>query len=506
MDIAYLLRRAARQFPSMPAVDDGRVRRSLDALVDRAERLANAFDALGVPAGASVGLLSENRSEYVEADAAIALGRRTRVALNARLHLDDFRYVAADSDMRLLLHSAGHNEAAIALRDEFGMETISFDPDGGSPWYERLIDGADASARVRSTVPEEPAWLTYTSGTTGRPKGVVLSHRSVREVAFNLLVELGPVTPGQQLVLTQALSHGAGYFTLPYLLSGAGLYVQQSFDPDQVWALSDRDEMRTLKVVPAMLPQLLDADTGSWGYDTVIYGASHIPEPVLEAALDRFGPSLVQIYGQTEAPVTITCLHRFDHLLDDARRSAGRPWRTVAVEVRDDGVEVAPGDLGEIYVRGPHLMTGYLGMPEATSEVFVDGWIRTKDMARRDERGFIYLQGRNDEMINSGGQNIAPREVEDVLASHQVVDEVVVLGLPDPKWGSAVTAVVRQRPGEQIEAEELIAFARPRLGIRTPKQVLFATEIPRTPYGKIDRTALLEQVDQMIEGRTKRGP
>jgi fatty-acyl-CoA synthase len=491
MDIAYLLRRAAREFPTIPAVDDGRQQRTLGELVARAERLANAFDSLGVPEGGSVGVLSENRTEYVEADVAIALGRRTRVALNARLHLDDHRYVAQDADMRVLLHSQEHAETAAALGEELGVSTICFDRDGGvGRWYGTLIDDASPEVRRRSDDPEAPLWITYTSGTTGRPKGVVLSHRSLREVAFNLLLEFGPVEPGEQIVLTQALSHGAGYFVLPYLLRGAGVYVSRRFDPEEVWAVAARDNIRTLKAVPAMLPPLLEHTRRDWGYESIIYGASPIPLPVLEASVERFGPTLQQLYGQTEAPMTISCLHKQDHLLEEPRLSAGRPWRTVAVEIRDEGGRVEPGSIGEIHVRGPHLMTEYHRKPDATAEVFVDGWIATKDMARADDRGFIYLQGRRDEMINSGGYNIAPREVEDVLVAHRGVEEVVVLGLPDPRWGQVVTAVVRHGRGGAPDAEELIEFARPRLGIRAPKRIIVRSEIPRTPYGKVDRAAL----------------
>lgn len=500
MDIAYLLRRAAREFPASPAVEDGRYRLNLRQLLDRGERLANALDALGVPEGASVGILSGNRSEYLEADAAIALGRRVRVALNARLHLEDHRYVAVDAGMTLLFHSAEHAEVAAALRDELGLVTVCFDRDpDASHWHDTLIEKASPNVRIRSTDEESAAWITYTSGTTGRPKGVVLSHRAVREVAFNLLLEFGPVVPGEQLVLTQALSHGAGYFVLPYLLRGAGLYVCRSFDPDELWDVSSRDSIRTLKIVPAMLPPLLERSSGSWGYESIIYGASPIPQPVLEAALDRFGPSLVQLYGQSEAPMTISCLHKADHLLEDARLSAGRPWRTVAVEVRDAGRTAEPGQIGEIFVRGTHMMTHYHNNPQATAETFVDGWIATKDMARTDERGFIYLQGRSDEMINSGGYNIAPREVEDVLVMHEAVEEAVVLGLPDPRWGEAVTAVVRPNDRHAVTQDALIDFARPRLGVRTPKRVIVRDDIPRTPYGKVDRVKLRKDLDETSE-------
>lgn len=498
MDVAYLLRRAAQEHPSSVAVEDTRRSLTLGELVARGEALANALDAMGIRNEACVGILSENRSEYLEADAAIALGRRVRVALNARLHLDDHRYVVADSGMQLLFHSSDHSASAAALREEFGLETISFDAeDEVSPWYEDVLDRAGSGARSRGRDEEGPAWITYTSGTTGRPKGIVLSHRAIREVAFNLLLELGPPVVGEQLVLTQALSHGAGYFPLPYLLTGAGVYVLRHFDAQEVWDVSVRENIRTLKIVPSMLPPLLDYDDSrSWGFDTVIYGASPISAPVLERSLDRFGPTLVQIYGQSEAPMTLTCLHKRDHLIETARGSAGRPWRSVALEVRgDEGQPVAPGLTGEVFVRGPHMMTRYHGNAEATRATLVDGWIRTKDLARIDDAGFVHLQGRLDDIINSGGYNIAPREVEDVLVENAAVREAVVLGIPDERWGSAVTAVVLADPHAEITEEELIAFVRPRLGIRTPKRVVFRHEIPRTPYGKVDKAALRAELE-----------
>lgn len=488
LDVAFLLRRAAASFPDAPAVEDKTCALRLDALIDRAERLANAVDALGVPAGATVGILLENRWEYVLVDLALALGRRVRVAFNARLHLDDFRYMAADAQLAAIVHSAGFAADAAALAEELGVLTIDVD-DG----LDALIAGADPTPVQRGGSAEDPAWITYTSGTTGRPKGVTLSHRSIREVALNLLLELGPVVPGEQLVLTQALSHGAGYFVLPWLMSGAGVYVVRSFDPEEVIAVGARPHVHTLKVVPAMLPQLLDAagDAGL-GYGNVVYGASPIAPAVLDRALDRLGPVLVQIYGQSEAPVTLTCLHKQDHLGDgDERFSAGRAWRSVGVEVRDaDGRAVGPDEPGEVYVRGSHMMSGYHGLPEATAAAVVDGWIRTSDMGRRDARGFVYLLGRRDEMINSGGYNVSPREVERVLNEHPAVQEVVVFGVPDDRWGEAVTAAVCARGGTSVTAAELSEFARPRLGFRAPKRINILDEIPTNAYGKVDRVRL----------------
>jgi fatty-acyl-CoA synthase len=498
LDIAYLLRRAARMFPGTVAVDDGQVAWTAQQLMARGERLANALDTLGVPEGATVGVLSHNRAAYLEADTAIALGRRVRVALNARLHLEDFRYIAGDAELAALFYAAEFEEQATVLRDEFGLVLIALDgPGGAGTSIDRLVEETSGRVRRRRSDPEEPAWIAYTSGTTGRPKGVVLSHRAVREVAFNLLLEVGPVVPGERIVLTQPLSHGAGYFALPYLLSGAGVQVQQKFDADAVWALSQRPEIRTLKAVPAMLEPIMAAESGDWGYETIVYGASSIPAPVLERALDRFGPTLIQDYGQSEAPMTLTCLQKTDHLDPEVRLSAGRPWKTVAVEVRDDaGAVLAPGKTGELYVRGPHLMTGYRNKPEATAAVLQDGWLRTKDMAVMDDRGFVHLRGRRDEMINSGGFNISPREVEDVLSAHHGVDEAVVLGIPDARWGDAVTAVVRPTAGAGLTEDEVLAFARPRLGMRAPKRVLLWPEIPRNSYGKVDRLGIKSQLER----------
>jgi acyl-CoA synthetase (AMP-forming)/AMP-acid ligase II len=308
---------------------------------------------------------------------------------------------------------------------------------------------------------------------------------------MNVLLELGPVEPGASILLPQALSHGAGYFVLPYLVAGGSLRLMSRFDPDRAIHIGGIERVTTLKLVPTMLRDLVDATVSS-PFETIIYGAAPMATPQLELALERLGPVLAQIYGQSEAPVTITHLSKADHAQPGPHRaSAGRPWRSVKVEVvRPDGEPTDPGELGEVVVRGGHLMTGYHERPDLTNEVLRGGFLWTHDMAVVDELGFVYLMGRNDEMINSGGFNIAPKEIEDVLAGHPGVKECVVVGVPDPRWGEAVTAYVVRAPGTEVTEQELRHFTTAPLGFRRPKTVVFVTALPRTPYGKIDRGRL----------------
>jgi fatty-acyl-CoA synthase len=504
VDVPFLIRRAAVHGAGEIGVDDGMRSLTIGELVARGERAANRLDTLDLPPAATVGILSENRSEYAQADVAIALSRRTRVALNARLTLDDHRYVVADAGIKALVYSASFAGQAEALKNEFGLAIVCLDAEGsaGPLTLEGLIEDGRPASVVRTGGLEDPAWITYTSGTSGRPKGVVLSHRSIREVALNLLVELGPITPGEQLVMTQPLSHGAGYFLLPCLISGASIYAMRKFDPGETLAVGQRPEATVLQCVPAMLPALLESwDDRSLGYNSVVYGAAPIPRPVLGAALERFGPVLIQLYGQSEAPMTITCLQKRDHLGDGEQRfSAGRPFRSVGVEVWDDaGRPLSAGEQGEVVVSGSHLMSSYLGLPSETEAVLRDGWVLTRDVGMFDEQGFLYLAGRRDEMIISGGYNISPREVEQVLSMFVGVEEAAVVGVPDERWGSAVTAAVKPRQGEALVLDDLVAFARSRLSFRAPKRVKVVEAIPKTPYGKVDRAVLVDMLTSQVD-------
>lgn len=507
MDVPYLVRRAVRERPKAPAVFcDGR-ERTYEELDARAQRLANGLRRLGLHHQDRVAVLLENRVEYPEVDVALAYGGFVRVALNVRLGIEDFRYTLADSGARAIVTEARFDAEVAQFVEELDLHWIRVGPDDRSTpghAYEDLIATASSQRVELSDQTDLPAWISYTSGSTGRPKGVVLSHRALGRVAMNIMMELGPVTGASSILLTQPLSHGSGFFVLPYFAAGARVGVMSRFDPDEALRLGRDQHIGSLKLVPTMLNELVKAD-GRSTFDTIIYGAAPISEPQLETALERFGSLFVQIYGQTEAPVTITVLHKEDHKRPGPhRRSAGRPWRSVEVEVlHADGARAAPGELGELVVRSDHLMDGYFGQPELTADTLRDGWLWTRDMALVDDEGYIHLRGRRDEMINSGGYNIAPKEVEDVLARHPAVDECAVVDVPHPKWGQAVHAYVALRPGTEVSERELRDFCKPVLGFRRPQSIAFVEALPRSAYGKVDRARLQEPSDlDVVEGLT----
>jgi acyl-CoA synthetase (AMP-forming)/AMP-acid ligase II len=236
-------------------------------------------------------------------------------------------------------------------------------------------------------------------------------------------------------------------------------------------------------------------------FATIVYGAEPINPRLLDETLDLYGPRLVQIYGQTEAPCTISSLQKHDHRAGEPERlSAGRPWRTVEAKIVDpNGDSVPIGTQGELVIRGPQLMDGYYKRPEATAEVLRDGWLWTRDHAEMDDRGFLYLRGRSDQMIISGGYNIAPAEVELVLARHPGVRECAAFGVPHERWGSAVAIAVVRAPGSSVDGRELVDFCADQLGFRKPRVVLFVDSLPHSSYGKVDRKELLAQV---MEGQT----
>ena len=506
MNVADQLHRIARLYGDAIALRCDEETLTFAQLEERSNRLAQALLARGLAKGDRVATWLENSNRCIELDFALAKAGMVRVSLNPRLTAREAQYILQDSDARCFVWGASFDAQVEAATAETPALALRLRCDEGTGHqgacedFEQFLLAGDAAAPGIAIDGEDIYCLFYTSGTTGRPKGVMLSHRSMLHVAWNLLMEIGPLQVGEKALLMQPLSHGAGFFVLPQAMKGGCCVIMRAFDPSEVLRLAELHEIEMIKLIPTMLQRILRApnvrDVALPRLRAMVYGASPMPAEPLKQAIEIFGArKLVQIYGQSECPVTLTVLHASEHRLDqefpERLLSAGRPWTTVDVRIVDDHwQDVEPGGIGEVVLRGPHMMSGYWKKPEQTAEVLRDGWLRTKDMGRIDRHGYVYLLGRKDEMIISGGYNIAPREVEDVLYQHAGVQEAAVLGEPDAEWGQAVVAYIVARDGHEGCAGELADFSREQLGFKRPKRIYRVSELPKNPAGKIQKTAL----------------
>jgi fatty-acyl-CoA synthase len=349
--------------------------------------------------------------------------------------------------------------------------------------------------------PDHITGLTYTGGTTGKPKGVIVTAQTMLTMTSIQLAEWEwPAEP--RFLMVTPLSHAGAAFFSPTLIKGGEMIVLGKFDPAEVLRVIEEQRITATMVVPSMLYALLDhpdsrtRDLSS--LETVYYGASAINPVRLKEAIDRFGPIFAQYYGQSEAPMVITYLAKGDHH-EKRLTSCGRPTLFARCALLGaDGTPVPQGEVGEICVSGPLLAGGYWQLPDATAETFKDGWLHTGDLAREDEDGFWYIVDRVKDMIVTGGFNVFPREVEDVVAEHSAVAQVCVIGTPDDKWGEAVTAVVVLREDAPRDEESIAtmtaqiqAAVKERKGsVQSPKQVVVADSLPLTGLGKPDKKSV----------------
>ena len=430
--------------------------------------------------------------------------------LNPRLSAAEHARMLEDAGVRRLVYDGALVDRAAELADRLDdLELLALGPGrAGDPDLLAAMADASASDPRLPAEPDDVVLALYTSGTTGTLKAAQHTQASWGAIVANTMANV--ISPAREDVMLHSapLIHASGLFVLPFWLRGGTAAVVPGFDPETYAGSIAEHGATCANMVPTMLGALLQS--GASGADapslrTVIYGASPMPRPTMEEALERFGPIFTQYYGQTEAPLAIAVLRAEDHVGDDAPLGAcGMPAVDAELRLLDDsGEEVADGEPGEIAVRGPFGMAGYLDAPELDAATFLPGgWIRTRDVGRFDERGFLHLVDRTSDMIVTGGYNVYPREVEDALHAHPAVVECAVVGAPDDEWVEAVTAFVALREEAHApDGEELRGFVRERLaGYKVPKRVEFVGEIPKSAVGKLLRRELR---DPLWQGRDR---
>jgi len=496
VNVFTLFSNAVAAWPEKVAVRHGDRRWSYRELDAVAAAFAGRLASLGLVPGDRVALFMKNGPAYPAALLGAFRGGYAAVPINAKLHPREAAYIIENSQAKAALVDADRHDSVKAASPD----TCAFISTGNA--LEAILAGvrADALSPVERQ-PDDLAWIFYTSGTTGKPKGAMLSHRNLIAMAVNCLADICAFRPEDRLLHSAPLSHGSGLYLIPALSRGAENIIDAgtSFDPNRILRFVADEGVTVLPfLAPTMIVRLLDADPAirAPALRAIIYGGAPIHVEHLHAALRRFGPALTQLYGQGEAPMTVSYLPDWAHMDadDETLRSAG--FIRSGVEARilgADGAALASGEVGEIAVRGDVVMRGYWRNEAANAASLAGGWLKTGDIGRYDARGRLHILDRRHDTIISGGSNIYPREVEDVLTRHPAVKEAIVFGLPDPEWGESVAAAV-VRLDDSVDAETLIAFCLDHLAsFKKPRRIEFVSQLPQNAYGKVLRRDLRDR-------------
>ncbi len=492
-------------------------RYTFSQLNERSNRLANALSNLGVTKGDRVAMLQVNCNQHVEAYFAVAKLGAIWVPLNFRAKGDELAYMLNSSEANTLFVGERYIDLAGSIKPGLSSvrHFISVESDhDGMLYYEAMLASASAEEVIADIGDDDTTILMYTAGTTGFPKGVMLTHNSF---AVYVLENVTPADPEleEKNILTVPLYHVAGIQAMmAAIYGGRTLVMGRQFGAREWLELVAREEVNRAMMVPTMLKQLMDhPDFGNFDLSSlkvITYGAAPMPLEVIKRALEVFpGVSFINAFGQTETASTVTTLSPEDHIISgsEAERekklkrlsSIGKPMSDVEMRVVDEaGNELPAGEVGEIVARGPRVMAGYWRDEEKTkTTIDPDGWVHTSDMGYIDEDGYFFLAGRATDMIIRGGENIAPEEVEAVLHSYPSIEEAAVIGIPDPEWGEQPRAIVVLKPGETATDDEIMEYCRVRLAsYKRPRSVIFADELPRNPMGKVLKRVLRDQYGQ----------
>lgn len=497
MNIALWLDRVGRSRPDAPALGEGATVIADYGTLARntACRAGSLLHAHRLKPGDRVAIVAANTPRYVKLLWAIWHAGLVAVPVNARLHPLEIAWILEHSGARLAFVSAELETAIAAHLPPCVEEMIRI----GSPAYRHLAEAEPVA--VHECGANAPAWLFYTSGTTGRPKGATLTHANLAAMSQAYALEVDPIAPGDVLLHAAPMSHGSGLYMMAHVMRCGVNVVPESggFDPGEIGTLARHWRNLSLFAAPTMVRRMVahEGDYAPDAFRTIIYGGAPMYVEDCKAALDRFGPRLAQIYGQGESPMTITTLGR-DEIADRRHpdwlarlASVGRPFACMEVAVVDDaGRHLPQGEIGEVICRGPTVMAGYWNDGAASAHALRDGWLRTGDLGSLDEAGYLTLKDRSKDLIISGGANIYPREVEEVLLTHPGIREACVIGRPDPEWGEIVVAwVVGEAPPAELDALCLARIAR----FKRPKAYRFVEDLPKNAYGKVLKTQLRER-------------
>lgn len=512
MNLGQLLTQTARMFPDRPALIRGEQRWTWAELERRVAAVATAMRRLGIRKGDRILVQSRNNVQMFESCwIAFRLGC-VWVPTNFRLTPPEVAYLGASSGATTMIVEdvfAAHADAVRAASRELQHVITIGEAHTGEHDYEELVRSNMGSVAEHETVGhDDPLWFFYTSGTTGRPKAGVLTHGQMAFVVTNHLADLIPGTSERDCSIAVApLSHGAGIHALLNVARGAAtvLLPGEKLDPEAFWQAVEKHRVTNVFAVPTIVKVLVEHpavdryDHSSLRY--MIYAGAPMYRADQKLALQKLGRVLVQYFGLGEVTGNITVLPPEMHSADDEDANAnigscGRPRTGMEVAILDAELKpLAIGEVGEICVRGPAVFAGYHHDPEATAKALRGGWFHTGDLGRLDERGLLYITGRESDMYISGGSNVYPREVEEVISTHPAVAEVAVLGVPDPKWGEVGVAVVVRREGAHFDREALLAHLDGQCArYRWPHHVVFWDSLPKSGYGKIAKKDVRQQL------------
>ena len=503
MSLSLLLDNAVRKFGPRVALEDDTRTFSYSDFISRVDRLGQSLLGCDLVPGETVAVLMRNSIEIVEFDSMAARFGFVRTMLNARASKEDHEYCLNFASAKALIFEKDMLQHVDKMREKLENVELFICVGGKSAWslnYEELLDRAQDRSSNWTPVNSDIHSIYFTSGTTGRPKGVMLTHGNWIHVVSTHLMDINPRIDHDDVgLLCAPITHATGSLVLPHLARGARLRILNNFNPERVAQICINRNITSSFMAPTMIQLLMQhmpaKAQDKLSFHSLLYGGASFPVDRLEEALEIFGPVLVQLYGQWEAPVGFTVLQPQDHI--DALKaqnskllySCGRAISFADVGIMDDQGSLLPIEqTGEIVTAGGNVMLKYLNNEEATSEIREGKWQRTGDIGKLDENGFVYITDRKKDMIVTGGNNVYPRQIEEVIYQNKEIEEACIVGIPDKLWGETVHLVAVCRSGSTVTEDEIIRWARSNLPAdHRIRSVEFVDELPKNNYGKILR-------------------